>query len=441
MIYISGENETIASIMKEGEFTGSLNEFTGKFLTLNPNLCPTFNQAIPPCTPLLLPGASEEKDLALCKETVYLIKSFDRSQRQTLRKMQEDSQDCAILVAMDDLMEGFQKYAQQFVDFYDSPMINTPWDTFNGSQPNSSLIDIFAGTATYGSRYMKNGPLIIQLDDLYDHMMKRDALNRELHLLKKTGRAMVNGQHAARLEREIAKHQKQITVLLPKRLDNIIGKYLVERFDFDELRKMRIGSFSKKMIRKGKLVMTNFNFLNRSGALRLGKIAKFFGRFGKWGNTLSTYLGPAVVAYDSVSSYRQRGKDAGARALVTGSAGIAAGMAVGSLFGGSTSALGGVIISSLTGEAALGGVLLICSPVVGWIICGAVGLLAAGYVVHEASEFVGYLWDHRGKISDQISSIYHSVETKILSIWESSEQHVHWLYHGESESQAALVRR
>lgn len=161
----------IESLIQEGELSISKEEM----MRLNSHL----RTSLSPFTPVILPGNYSTTELIKLRNTAQTIKDFRENERKTLRGMQQDSQDCLLLVAMDDLMEEFQKYAEQFTSFYNSPMINTPWTAFNGSLTNSSLIDIFAGVSAYGSRLQR--PLVIQLDALYEQRTHFESSLRQMY--------------------------------------------------------------------------------------------------------------------------------------------------------------------------------------------------------------------------------------------------------------------
>ncbi len=420
MLYISGENDTLASLYEAQGLSWGLENYAKRFTLLNPKV-PCAN-VISPYSLLNLPTNDEKADRETLEEYMPILAKSTLEEMKSYRKIQEEHHDLMAQLGMQEIMEGFQRYAIDFADFYNSPLINTPWNDLNESVPGSSLIDVFAGVSGFMSGYIRSSTRFVRYDELYDHMLKRDALNRQLYLMPKT-----RGNVLARvkLEEQIKVHTSKIKEILPKRLNDTITRHLSKKYTAKEIIKLRSNAYSKKMAGKGRLATTNLDFLNRSGLKRLKGFADHMNTFGKWGDRAALWLGPAVVAYDTYHAYHSKDRSA-MRAFLTGSASVGVGIGLGSLF--STSAFGSALIGTALGAPGAGGLLLICSPVVGWVVCAAVGLVAVGYLSYKASEVVGYVWDHRQEIGTYAASVYESVEKKIISIWDSSQEYFRKLY-------------
>lgn len=425
MVYIVGEKETVRMLMTAECFDGSVESYLKQLQKLNPQCKLDLNNQLPPYTPLLLVNTINPSET----HSQFILTDVYRmplDERKILREMQEDRYDFITQITLDEIMNELQEYAQSFRIKLDEPLFQTPWRDFNASLSNSSLIDIFAGTASFTSRYLTTIRPYTQLDPLYESMIQRDALNRELYLLTQVkGKNILVRKRA--IEAATQTHTHQIKQLLPKKLDQKTHLNLNKQFTRNELIKMRSNSYSKKMARKNSLTVTNLHFLSRSGLGRLKNMIKFLKSTGSWLGGVSKYIGRAAVAYDTIQAARSKDRSA-VRAFLTGSTALGTGVAIGAAFGG-TSSFGGLLIGALAGDAALSGTILLFSPVIGWIVCGAVGLVAAGYIANKASEAVGELWDTYGDtIIKETKQVYKSVEEKVISLWSSVSSYFLELY-------------
>jgi len=437
MTYISGEQETLSFLMRESEYSGSFGEFKKEFETLNPH-CGAAD-TLPSYTPVLLPRTFDSQDADDLRMCVKEMASYGETERQVLHSMQSEKQDVVAQIAMDHLMEEFHDYAKDFANAWDSPLIKTPFDAVNQSVPGASLLDMFGNTAEWGANLSnialkKYAPLRRQLDQLYEAMMRRDVLSRELHILE-TSR-MPPMMRIRQIQSQLSKVQQEIRILLPKKMSTIVQKYLRKKgFASKEIEALR-GSLARKAVRGGKLLMSNFDLLKRTGLPRLRRVVRFLTATGKslgWAGKAAGFAGkylisPAVIGIDTYEAAKRGGRDAAVGTFLSKSAGFA----VGTIALGSTAAVGAVAVNTaamaLGGNALLGSAILMCSPVLGWIALAAVGLVAAGYAAYKTEEFVSYLWEHRGEIGDKIKHAYHAVEKEIIHLWRSSSAWFHKVF-------------
>ena len=417
MLYISGSNEHVSQLKEKEEYKGTLADYLEKFNALNPHLFskPTVQSGqLPSFMPMCL--VSEPPASAFGTEEVLReLSRFSLLERQKLRDMQENNYDFPTLIALTEMMEQLQSYAIDFRNSLDNPLISTPWNTLNRSVTKVALVDIFSESAGIGLNSILRSNRFRTLDNLYENMMKRDALNLELFTLKnQRGSGVI--QSRQNLEKQIKELTREIKQLLPKKLDSTMTKYLNNRMTPENVQKMRVDSFSKKMARKGRFATTNLDVLNRTGLSRLRTMIEKLKTVSDHAGAVSMFLGVGAVAFDTVQAYNNN-KDV-TRTLLTGAAGVGTGVAIGSAFA-SASSFGALTIGAFAGDVALSGTLLLCLPVVGWIVATAVGIAVTGYVAYQASEVVGEVWDNRQAIRDHVTSMAGYIYNQFQSAWSA----------------------
>lgn len=423
MLYITGEEETLGDLARAEDFSGSLEEYCRLFYQNNDHLRHGLspNEPLAQFTPIFLSSPCKEQKL-VAKE----IQLFSKPDRKRLKQIQDSGHDPVMLVVMQDIMEELQPYAENFRKHYDLPLISTPWSILNNSLTNASFIDILSETAIYTSFSLKNSRKRLFFDGLYENLMQRDDLNRRLLMLKKSKEPGVAILQKT-LEKQIKNLTCEIKTGLNAKINNKLPKYL-SPFGFDEIRKMKMGSFSMKMARKNQLTTVRFDLLNRSGVALLNKLSPSLQIIGENAGKISTMLGIGAVVYDVTSAYRKG--DSTARAFLTGATGITTSMAI-AASGASLSSLGGsalsttLILGGIAGETAAGATtVLLCTPA-GVIILTVAGAAVAGYATYKASEYVGELWDKYGdEVSKKISEHAQMAGKKISEGWRSSSQWV-----------------
>src|SRR3990167_10183653 len=179
MLYISGSNEHVSQLKEKEEYKGTLADYLEKFNALNPHLFskPTVQSGqLPSFMPMCL--VSEPPASAFGTEEVLReLSRFSLLERQKLRDMQENNYDFPTLIALTEMMEQLQSYAIDFRNSLDNPLISTPWNTLNRSVTKVALVDIFSESAGIGLNSILRSNRFRTLDNLYENMMKRDALN------------------------------------------------------------------------------------------------------------------------------------------------------------------------------------------------------------------------------------------------------------------------
>jgi hypothetical protein len=423
MLYISGENETLKELKDKEGAEGSLSDYLVQFSRLNPHLklnTSNLSQALPAYKPMYLVSQPSVFKFQKEKEELELIvqlNAFSNDELKMLRQMQENRYDITTCMAVADIMKDLQDYSLDFRKRLDNPLILTPWNALNLSLTNNSIPDIFNEMTDFGAKFIFKSNRFTGLEKLFESMMKRDALNRQLHLLRSSKNTAATA--LKNLELQIKELTKEIKQLLPKKLDDAMAKYLNNRFTPDQVRKMRMSSYSLKVAKKGNFSAINLDVLNKSG---LGRLRQFIGQlkvYSKFGTKFSGVLNVGVVAYDTAQAYRNGGKVA--RTLFRGAVGAGAGYAVGSM---GASTVGALTLGAVGGEGAV--VALLCCPGAGWILA-IVGLAVAGYVSYKASEAADQLyvkteelWEAHDKESiKRVSSFMDHVYEDMENSWSS----------------------
>lgn len=430
MLYITGENENLQNLMKKEGYDDTFPNYCRAFNARNPNLfihVTLSSQTLPSYVPVILVTTP------LCTDgemVVREINSFSLNERQTLRKMQEAGYDLLSQIVLQDIMEDLQEYSAKFRQYYDNPLVTTPWTLFNQSLTNASLPDILGEMSFYSAQSLKNSSRLLFFDSLYDNLMKRDDLNRRLLLLK--------GQQGAKasilrnnLEKEIKDLTRDIKSALNTKIYSKTSKYL-SSFGQEEIRKMKIGSYSQKMARKEQLTATRLDLLNKSGTSSLKKLISRLKVVGDSAEKISTTLGVAAVAYDVGQAY-YKGNDV-SRAFLSGTAGIATTMAINSTglslasIGAASLTEGAMLIGGVSGEVGMSVGILLCTPA-GVVVLTVAGAAVVGYASYKVSEVVGELWDEYGhEIKQKASKVAEEVYQEILSAWRHGKQWVLDIY-------------
>ena len=354
--------------MAKEEFKGNLSEYERQFALNNPELClkyPDYKQKLPPNCPIFLLSQPSFNQITGAEAVKELLK-FSLGEREVLRMMQDNNYDIPMQLAMVDIMEELQTYASGFRKWLKVPLVVTPWTEINVSLTDKSVFKILGEAAKFSAKYVSGSPRFYALDSLYEDMMARDVLNRQLHMLKNQ-----KGSELLGFKRDLEKQIKELTARikkeLPKRFSSIKSKYLVRGLTEDEIRKLRPNCQSVKGARSGKPLTTNLDVLNKSGLARLRILIKGLKTLGKVVNKGSTWLNYGAVAYDTAEAYRAGNKGAAARTLITGSASVYLTTQIVASIGG-TGALGGLVIGTLAGDLTLGGMVLLSSPFWGWCL-------------------------------------------------------------------------
>lgn len=392
MLYISGPNDTLKDLMTKEGFQKTLPEYERQFALQNPELCakhPDFKKKLPAFAPIFLIHQGPF-DAATRPEVVNELQTFTQAERQTLRMMQENHFDITSQIAMTDIMEELQRYASGFRSWLKSPLVVTPWKDVNSALTDKSLFKLFAETSKFSSSHITASPRFYILDQLYEDMMARDALNRQLFMLRSQKSADLG--LLRELEREIKTLTGKIKKGLPKKIANARSKYVHRRFTADEIRRMRANSYSAKGARTGTPVTTHLDVLNKSGLARLRTMVGGLKKLGNGVGKAATMINYGAVAYDTAEAYKSGTAKDAARTFITGASAVYLTSQAVTAMGGTT-ALGGLVLGSLAGDATIGATLLVCSPVLGWVLVVVTGVAVGGYLGYKAKGMLEEVWD------------------------------------------------
>ena len=437
MVYMSGPCETIAQLRELEGYEGSLEDYFKKCNEVNGGIYSSSNDRLKPFYPHIL-VTEPPQDPEGMKQAVFIIKNFSQDERVILQKLQEEGTDFLTQICMADIMEDAREFAGQFRKKLDIPLVTTPWALINESTASTTRLDAMNAFAGVSQSVFEHSFPLKPLDILNKNMVARDAASRELQMIRsmkgvKNPALILRAQN---LQAEIRLRTGEIKRLLPKSMKTKLPKYLGKRFSHEQIRKIRINSYSAKLARRGvkssniiiqsRTVTSELQFMSKSGLERLSKSLKHVKSFGKGVGRGCTVLSVGVVAYDTYEAYQNDGNVM--KTFSSGMAGFGAAAGVG--YGVST--LGAVGIGALAGEVGLSGALLVCTPVVGWVVLGVAGLVAAGVAAHYASKSVEYLWEpeNRKEAWEYVKSAASTVEDAIIEAWVSSRDWVYGCFYG-----------
>jgi hypothetical protein len=428
MLYISTTNDTLKSLKEEERYPGPLAEYERKFSEANPELCakfPRYKEELPAYMPTVL--VTEPISDPSCRaETVNEIFRFSAQERRTLRKMQDLQWDILDQIVLTDIMEELQGYASNFRKQLDLPLIVSPWSELNKALPRTSIFDFSEETFKFGSKRILNSSKLVSLEKLHQNMMARDVLNRQLYLLRNQ-----NGPKAFVIKRDLEKQIKELTAQikqqLPAKMSQKLPEFLSKKFSAEEIGKMRSNSYSAKGARKGTLLTTKIDVLNKSGLGRLKDMATELKWLGEGANKSISMLNYGAVAYDAEQAYGTGGAKAAARTFVTGTSAVYLTAEAVTALGGAT-AIGGYVIGGIAGDAAVGTTLLICSPILGWVVVVVVGVAAASYFGSQTKDLFEQAWDFaetRGtQAYEKIAEAASLAHDELRSAWNSESRWV-----------------
>lgn len=428
MLYICDSAETLKELMVKEGFTGTFTEYQKRFAEVNPELCaqyPKYREMLPANMPITLVNAPTFH-APTRSETITELLRFSPEERQTLRAMQETERDAPTEIALSDMMEEAQGYAAGFRKWLKTPLVMTPWTTINSSLNDKTLFKLSGETLKFGAERISSSAQYYHLDKLYDNMMKRDLLNRQLHMLRGQ-----TGKEIQAVRRELEKQIKELTIKikaqLPLKLSKSAGKYVKSGFTIEQIRKMRANAYSAKGARKGKLLTSDLDILNKTGLARLKTLHKGMKDLGQKVGKAATILNYGVVAYDANEAYKTGGAKSAARTFITGASAIYLTSQAVTAMGG-TAAVGSLFIGSIAGDAALGGALLICSPVLGWVVVIGAGITVTAVVGYKAKGWLESAWDVGEEMSreayEKAVQAAGAAHEELSSAWNSGSQ---WL--------------
>lgn len=374
MLYISGKRETLKSLREQEEFQGPLSDYEQKFTRLNPHIKITHaSEPLPEFTPLYL--VSQHPKLVPYRQgTAEEFGRYTLAERQTLRDIQENEIDLPIAMAGQDLLDDYKSVIPSVRKFLYDPIIKTPWQYWNESVTNDSILDVISEGAFYQSNSIQLSPLYRGLDSLERNMVTMDALQTQLHPLR--GKVSSKSRSVKQgLKRRINDLSPQIKHQVYPKLENHLSKHLGSRYSPLELQKMTRKSFGEKMMRKGKLKTTHLDLLNRTELGRMRQMIPLFKDIGKKAGKYSVCLGWASVGMDTLDAANNQGLAKALRTATSSSTGLLAGTAV---------------TAYIIGAA--GTTFLIATPF-GWALVIVGGIALGNYVGNSTSEVVDWTFD------------------------------------------------
>lgn len=390
MVYITGPEDTLKQLKEKTGTMGSLEVYEKTCLMCNPEMCakyPNYKQKLPPYTPIFL-ISEDPVDNETRKEVWYELSKYSQEERKTLYELQESGSDIPTQVAVSSMMEEFQKYAAGLRQWLKTPLILTPWEATKDIVTNKHIFKAVGESTSHVSTVVKGSGIYKNLDTLYENMLARDELNRKLHMLKDQKGV---GALKKSLEKQIQDLTIKIKQQLPKKLNDKMVTHLRNKLSPDAVKKMRIGSYSAKAAKSGRLLTTNLQVLDRSGLGRLRTIVGGLKKLGKGINQGAKMLNYGIVLYDTYDAYNNGGSVA--RTFITGGLAVYLSSQAVAAVGG-TAALGGLVIGGgvTASNLVLGSTVLVCCPVIGWTVL-IVGLVAAAVVSYGVKKSLEGIWD------------------------------------------------
>jgi hypothetical protein len=389
MLYFSGSNDTLKDLQEKEGFEGSLAEYQQELATLNPELfgkLPKNSTQLPAYTPLYLVTLprfeASHADAVMC-----IVSGYEEKERKVLRALQEDKYDIPTHVATGGILEEFQAFLISAKNSLNAPIVKSDFDLFNRAFPRKGLVKISGESLKHTAKIIQESPSFNTKTRLFELMRKRDALNHGRLLLK--GQKAAAGS-AAEIERQIKELTAEIKKLLPKKISE--SKY-VHGLTPAVAKKLRHNASSLKLAKKGleKINATHLDRLTVSGLAaqrRMVKALQFVGDTAKKGATYLTYGLAAISIADAIA----KGEDA-LRATFKEVSGIGASTLLSGAVGGGLAGLGGFAIGAVAGDITLGATILICYPIIGWVVLAVAGLAVASYFSSETKELSGKIYD------------------------------------------------
>lgn len=435
MLYISGERETLKELKEKEGYDGPLSVYEQLFAEANPFLVkkyPNYKKCLPPYTPLFLVTV-EAFNPATKMETQETIDRFSLKEKKALRELQEERHDdVTTQLTLSAIMESFQDYAKAARQALKTPLILTPWNEFNSSLTDKHLFKMMGETSSRASDLLAKRPSFVLRDELYEMMLAKDDLCRRIYLLKnKYDKEAVAARKS--LFKEVERLNQEIRKLLPKKIKDAQSKYVHRLFTDAERAKMRKAVSSTRSAGRMRLSTVNLDVLNKSGLGRLRTVISEMKMLGQGINKGAKMLNWGVVAYDTVDAYMS-GKNF-ARTFFAGATSVVVASELAAAAGGTT-ALGGLVIGSLVGDAAIGTTILVCSPVIGWVVLLVAGVAIGGYVSYKSKSAAEGIWDLAedvsGKIATETSKAMEWTHEWFKKAWDEKAT---WLpkYYGDEE--------
>lgn len=390
MLYISGERDTLAQLQVLEEITGSPDDYRKALAELNPELFRRLSKGfkqLPPYTPIYLVSMPrfEPRHSA---EVVRIVSGFSEGERKTLRTMQESELDIVNSVTVMDTLHDYQSYLYEGRNWLEAPIIQTPLYQLNQALKQKYLIK------SSGETLKRKGEIAAGIynerNELFQLMKKRDELNHEFLRIKGDKKAVASAK--TKLELQTKELTAQIKKLLPKQ---IVGSAKKHTHGFTPMQAaiLRSQSSSLKLARKGaaKIKVTHLDRMTQMGLKTYQSMSKGFTFLGNAVKGAATYTNFGLAAYNVSATIRQGG-DALRTTFIEASSLYASDLLTAAGVGG-LSTLGGIAIGAATGNAAIGSMILVCYPILGWVLLIGAGVVTAGAISYTVKGVTERLYD------------------------------------------------
>jgi hypothetical protein len=212
-------------------------------------------------------------------------------------------------------------------------------------------------------------------------------LHYEKLRLQKGSKSSVTMQ---KLQRGINEKTSKIKQLLKPRIENNLAKHVNSAYNQNELRKLVSKSTGSKMARKGKIVSTRLDFVNRTSFPRLIKLVSTFKGLSKYSGKMPVCLEVVTFAGNCTLA----GYDDGFNGLLRKSLSQGTGIIIGSVVGTS-------VASYLIGST--GTAFLVATPL-GWALIIFTGLVVGAVYANATKDLVEKIYDDSGESLHNISS-------------------------------------
>ena len=440
MLYITGKEETLEQLRIMEGFGGSLLEYQKKFAELNPNLCSVFPGCVAVLPRFVMINLVNEPIVLLdhSKEVAEIVNNFDESERELIRKMQEDKFDLVSLIEANLIVEEFNEYIvknppslpnnaatpspfqQSLFDWslgnldekdnwLSQPIVSTPFERLNKATTQESFLDWSSRTFNRGVDALEKSPGFQAKNTLFELMKQRLEVNLQHEKFKngtlKPGKGEVKAlvKKAQELTRQIKRLAAEQVALNEAKIIQAKSKEVLG-YTLQELKKVRTNVVSIKEAQQGEAAVARLLLerLNKTGL-------KLFRNFLKGAKAAGTGLGNVVGAVgvvQSVNTVNEVGRQGGnvSCAAASETAGFFANLWMLAAAGGSLMAMGSRFINPSmvsaigTGVAALGGLLfqsgfiglgsaiLTCVPGIGWVVLGIAGGIALALFTNSVKE-------------------------------------------------------
>lgn len=264
-MYITGENDTLATLQGLAECQLPADKFKQEFIRLNPHFVLSEDGKFPsffPVNPVGCQSSAIPVDAGLYKE----VGEFTLSERQTLRKMQENSIEPIPILVAQEIVEQYNTCMASIAQVLDRhETLRQILAFINDSIDWTHTFDFMEQGFLYRSKQMQHLPIYKSLEAFEQNMMEMDRLQAILYSMRNK-----KGGNAAALRFSVQQKVKELGIKVRQQIyaksQDSLYKHLRSSYNKYELRLM-----SHESWRKGKQRVIELDLLNRTS---LGKIRK-----------------------------------------------------------------------------------------------------------------------------------------------------------------------